>query len=39
MGDRVAVMRDGAIQQCDPPQVLYDKPVNMSSRASWARRR
>jgi len=29
MGDRVAVMRDGTIQQCDAPQALYDKPVNL----------
>ena len=28
MGDRVAVMRDGRLQQVDTPQVLYDKPVN-----------
>jgi multiple sugar transport system ATP-binding protein len=29
MGDRVAVMREGMIQQCDAPQVLYDKPANL----------
>src|SRR4051794_26884661 len=29
MGDRVAVMRDGAMQQVDRPQVLYDRPVNL----------
>jgi len=29
MGDRVAVMREGRIQQCDAPQVLYDKPANL----------
>jgi multiple sugar transport system ATP-binding protein len=29
MGDRVAVMRNGTIQQCDAPQALYDKPANM----------
>jgi len=29
MGDRVAVIRDGYLQQCDQPQILYDHPVNM----------
>jgi multiple sugar transport system ATP-binding protein len=28
MGDRVAVMQAGHLQQVDTPQVLYDKPVN-----------
>lgn len=28
MGDRVAVLDDGALQQCDTPRVLYDKPCN-----------
>jgi multiple sugar transport system ATP-binding protein len=28
MGDRVAVMRNGRLQQVDVPQVLYDRPVN-----------
>jgi multiple sugar transport system ATP-binding protein len=28
MGDRVAVMQMGHLQQVDTPQVLYDKPVN-----------
>jgi multiple sugar transport system ATP-binding protein len=28
MGDRVAVMRDGLLQQVDLPQVLYDRPAN-----------
>ncbi len=28
MGDRVAVMKDGVLQQCDTPQRLYDHPVN-----------
>jgi multiple sugar transport system ATP-binding protein len=28
MGDRVAVMREGHLQQVDTPQVLYDNPVN-----------
>jgi len=29
MGDRVAVMRAGVLQQCDNPQVLYDRPDNI----------
>jgi multiple sugar transport system ATP-binding protein len=29
MGDRVAVMRKGEVQQVDPPQDLYDRPVNL----------
>jgi multiple sugar transport system ATP-binding protein len=29
MGDRVAVMRKGVLQQVDDPQVLYDHPVNL----------
>jgi multiple sugar transport system ATP-binding protein len=29
MGDRVAVMRDGRIQQVDSPQVLYERPANL----------
>jgi multiple sugar transport system ATP-binding protein len=29
MGDRVAVMRAGVLQQCDHPQVLYDHPDNL----------
>ena len=29
MGTRIGVMKDGLIQQCDAPQVLYDKPCNM----------
>ena len=28
MGDRVAVMHDGHLQQVDVPQVLYEHPVN-----------
>ncbi|MGZ4462012.1 MAG: ABC transporter ATP-binding protein, partial [Gaiellaceae bacterium] len=28
MGDRVAVMEDGVLQQCDTPHALYDDPVN-----------
>ena len=29
MGDRIAVMRDGVLQQCAPPRELYDEPKNM----------
>ena len=29
MGDRVAVLREGVLQQCDTPQVLYDHPRNL----------
>jgi len=29
MGDRVAVMRSGELQQIDVPQVLYDRPANL----------
>ena len=29
LGDRVAVMRDGKLQQVDSPQNLYDQPVNL----------
>jgi multiple sugar transport system ATP-binding protein len=29
MGDRVAVMNKGTLQQLDTPRVLYDKPVNL----------
>jgi multiple sugar transport system ATP-binding protein len=29
LGDRVAVMRDGVVQQLDAPQNLYANPVNM----------
>jgi multiple sugar transport system ATP-binding protein len=28
MGDRVAVMRDGVLQQCDRPQAIYLRPAN-----------
>ena len=28
MGDRVAVMRKGELQQVDEPQTLYDRPLN-----------
>jgi multiple sugar transport system ATP-binding protein len=29
MGDRVAVIKKGALQQVDAPQVLYDQPQNL----------
>jgi multiple sugar transport system ATP-binding protein len=29
LGDRVAVMRLGVVQQVGPPQELYDRPVNL----------
>jgi multiple sugar transport system ATP-binding protein len=29
MGDRVAVMRDGVLQQVDTPRALYEKPSNL----------
>jgi multiple sugar transport system ATP-binding protein len=29
MGDRIAVMRDGLLQQLAPPKELYDHPANM----------
>jgi len=29
MGDRVAVMRDGRLEQVDSPQALYDRPSNL----------
>jgi multiple sugar transport system ATP-binding protein len=28
MGDRVAVLRDGVLQQCDTPRALYERPAN-----------
>ncbi|QGK70770.1 sn-glycerol-3-phosphate ABC transporter ATP-binding protein UgpC [Allosaccharopolyspora coralli] len=28
MGDRVAVLHDGVLQQCDTPRTLYDQPIN-----------
>ncbi|HWD06597.1 MAG TPA: sn-glycerol-3-phosphate ABC transporter ATP-binding protein UgpC [Amycolatopsis sp.] len=28
MGDRVAVLKDGLLQQCDTPRALYDSPAN-----------
>ena len=29
MGDRVAVLKDGVLQQCDSPRALYDQPGNV----------
>jgi multiple sugar transport system ATP-binding protein len=29
MGQRIAVMRDGLLQQCDTPLKLYHEPINM----------
>jgi multiple sugar transport system ATP-binding protein len=29
MGDRVAVLKDGVLQQCAPPSDLYHRPVNV----------
>src|SRR5690606_21868010 len=29
MGDRVAVLNNGVLQQCDTPLNLYDKPKNL----------
>src|SRR5919199_1301012 len=29
MGTRIAVLRDGMLQQIDAPQILYDHPTNM----------
>jgi multiple sugar transport system ATP-binding protein len=28
MGTRVAVLKDGVLQQCDAPRALYDRPAN-----------
>ena len=40
MGDRVAVMRDGRLEQVDTPQALYDQPGQpVRGGASSARRR
>jgi multiple sugar transport system ATP-binding protein len=29
MGDRVAVLKDGLLQQCDTPRMLFERPVNI----------
>ena len=39
MGDRVAVLNDGVLQQVDTPQNLYDTRPTCSSPGSSARRR
>ncbi len=28
MSNRIAVFDDGIIQQCDPPEILYEEPIN-----------
>jgi multiple sugar transport system ATP-binding protein len=28
MGDRITVLHDGFVQQCDTPQIVYDRPAN-----------
>ena len=28
MGDRIAVMKDGVLQQCDTPRAIYERPAN-----------
>ncbi len=28
MGDRVAVLKDGVLQQCDTPRTMFDRPAN-----------
>ncbi len=39
MGDRVAVIRKGMLQQVEPPQTLYDHPANLFRVPAAARRR
>lgn len=29
MGDRVAVLKDGLLQQVDAPRNMYDRPANL----------
>ena len=29
MGDRIAVMKEGTLQQCAPPREIYDRPANL----------
>ncbi len=38
MGDRVALLRDGVLQQVDTPDGIYNRPRTRSSRPSSARR-
>jgi len=28
MGQRIAIMKDGVLQQCDTPEVVYNQPAN-----------
>ena len=28
LGDRLVVMKDGVVQQCDTPMAIYDRPAN-----------
>jgi multiple sugar transport system ATP-binding protein len=28
MGDRIAIMKDGVLQQCDTPRAVYERPAN-----------
>jgi multiple sugar transport system ATP-binding protein len=40
MGDRIAVMKDGKLQQVGTPLEVYDRPANLFvAQASSARRR
>ena len=39
MGDRIAVMNGGVLQQLGSPRTLYDAPANSLSRGSLALRR
>ena len=39
MGDRIAVMRDGRLEQVGTPEEVYERPANRSSPASSAARR
>ena len=39
LGQRVAVLRDGVLQQCDTPQSLFEHPTNLFVAAFIGRRR
>ncbi len=39
LAGRIAVMRDGVIEQVAPPLAIYARPVNRSSRSSSGPRR
>ncbi len=39
MGDRVAVLKGGVLQQCASPRELYRRPANVFVAGSWAHRR